>query len=100
MKKVKDFWTIDDCGTELAKAAFIYGEVCGLADTWIEDYCTDDSDYDVDMDDLFFDYLAECFDEFKNSDYYIDAEWDYADDEKYIGNGSFEEFISNMKEGK
>lgn len=105
---VKELWSPEDTDSQLMKAAMIYAEVTGFADTWVEESnvaediegdisdILNDIDLEIDIKTL---YQAACLDEFKSSNFYKDAEWDYSD-ETYHSTNSYEEFLDMIKNNK
>ena len=99
----RDLWPAKDESNELIKAALTYAEKTGLVDYFL----TEESTYmdDTSIEEILSDeamelemsclYKEECLDNFFDSSYFNEDDWD--DDEKYIGNKSYEEFLDMIK---
>lgn len=91
----------------MLKAAMLYAETIGAADTYFNDITNADdysiSDIEDDID-LQFDvktlYQAACLQEFTDSPYFDEKDWDYSNRETYKGNKSYEEFLDMIKNNK
>lgn len=101
--KPRDLWPANNQTNELVKAALTYAEKTGLVDYFL----TEESTYmdDTSIEEILRDeamelemsclYKEECLDKFFDSSYFNEDDWD--DDEKYIGNKSYEEFLDMIK---
>lgn len=105
---VKELWRPEDTDSQLMRAAMTYAEVTGFSDNWLEESNIAE-DIDDDINNIFNDidlqldietlYMAQCMDEFKDSIYYKDTDWDYSN-EAYKGDKSYEEFLDMIKNNK